>query len=390
MTSARRRATRLAAPVSAQAANGESLEDRTLLSETPLTLVVSDASGGENAFVQFEVSQASSLEASAAFSQFLARLEAGNVARVLAYDDVSATLQFDKSPTLNASEIHAGDVFVLGSAMSLSSDFSTDRVITFGNDVLLPDEDRIAGPANTDDSSGELPDESLSDSALPISASVAARVASTSEASLVASPAGSPLLPPFGELQGPLPGGSAIFGLPETNGLSELAGPAESSASLPFSEDLSDFGQSVLETSTDLASAETDAATRPILTGASSTPAGLDAVEIAPEVETPAAQNYEAAFVPATMSQLASPVTTVLAGLAAAADTVARVVLVALGADSGDGPAASIIDPAAPALDAAAVAGGEAPKWALGKSVDDLLEFSRVTITGGEAESGRA
>lgn len=386
MTSARRRATRLAAPVSAQAAAGESLEDRTLLTETPLTLVVSEASGGEHPFVQFEVSQASGLAASAAFSQFLARLENGNLARVLAFDDVSATLQFDNAPTLNATKIHTGDVFVLGSAMSLSADVSTDRVFTFGNDVLLPDEDRVAGPDRSD-GSGELSEESVPDSALPIAASVAAPVASTGEDSLVAGPVGSALLPPFGELQGPLPSGST-FDHPEANDLSELTGPAETSASLPLAEDLSGFGQSVLETSTDLASAETDAATKPILASASSASGSLEAINIVPDVEASAARSYEATFVPATMSQLASPVTSVLAGLAAAADTVARVVLVALGADGGDGPAASIIDPAAPALDAAAVAGGEAPKWALGKSVDDLLEFSRVTITGGEVEAG--
>lgn len=386
LTSARRRASRLAAPVSAQAANGESLEDRTLLSETPLTLVVSDASGGgEDSFVQFEVSQASGQAASEAFSQFLARLEAGNVAKVLTFDDVSATLQFDNAPTLNVSGIHTGDVFVLGSATSLKFDYSTDRVIAFGNDLLLPDEDLIPGPVGGDDAPGDRPEDSLADSALPIPTSVTPGETATGEASLAANPAGLAPLPRFGELPGPLPREASAS--EEANELPSLA-RVSTSASVPLSEDFSEFGQSVLETSTDLAAAETDAATRPILTSANSTPGSLDAIDIAPEVESPAAQNYEAAFVPATMTQLASPVTTVLAGLVAAADTVARVVLVALGADGGDGPAASIIDPAAPALDAAAVAGGEAPKWALGKSVDDLLDFSRVTITGGEAEAG--
>lgn len=391
LTSARRRATRLAAPVSAQAANGESLEDRTLLSQTPLTLVVSETSAAEDSFVEFEVSAASDQIDASVLSEFLARLESTDLAEIVASDEASATVRLGKETLLSMAEFQAGDVYVLATDASLSFDGSNSRVVSFGNDILLPDEDRADDVASDSDGSlPGLPSASLSASAFPFADSV-----SMAEEALAAGPAGFSRLPPAGEL--PVAWSSASQASvsqssvsPAESSLTQLPPePPETSVALPLAaDDFARFGHSNLATSTDLAAADTDVATKAIL----ARPADIASVNAANapeagEAHSISATNYEAAFVPATMSQLASPVTTVLAGLAAAADTVVRVVLVALGADGGDGPAASIIDPAAPALDAAAVARGDAPKWALGKSVDELLEFSRVTIVGGEGEA---
>lgn len=390
-----RRARQKPRPASARVASGEKLEDRALLSQTAVTLDLTPVSDSD----ALEVASAAERGEPIGFTQLVTLLEASDRLDLVAAAADFASFRLADGRTFDVAR-SGGTGFEFNTSMS-ADELATGRtlqVIGFGNDILIPLEpgdDFEKEPAGTA-ASGDAPDLTAADAAPPLT--IAPAQTSHSEYVAVAIQSGvgprpdsaSAVLLATPELTVPGEAESALSTAVATEPASlipvplppveaELAGGSVA-ASLRNGTS-SDGTFSGTETSQFVSSLTTTAAPSSGTTHETATDAVAD-VPLA-ECRTVAC---DAAFVPATLSHLVSPVSMIVAGLAAAADTVARTLLVALGADAGsDAPSASIIDPVPPALDAAAVAQGAAPKWALGRNIDELLDFSRVTIVNHEA-----